>query len=148
MKRKTVTIVLVLISWVMLVNAQTVTLSKFDNDREELFHKLEISDSKAHKLEKSYDLLDKQLVKLNSEINGKTKSQVKGLIEKRYKKAGENMSTFLSPVEYKQVQALNSKQMTTITNTLTGKNGVFGKNGENKTAIVMGTCIVMDTAKR
>ena len=141
MKRKTVTIVLVLISWVIGLNAQTFTLSKFDDDREQLFHKLEVSDSKAHKLEKSYDLLDKQLLKLNSEIKGKTKSQVKELIEKKYKKAGESMSTFLSPSEYKQVQALNSKQMLVITNHLTGKNGVFGKNGESKTAIIMGTCI-------
>lgn len=148
MKRKTVTIGLVLICWVIGLNAQSVTLSKFDGDRDELFHKLEISGTKAHKLEKSFDLLDKQLVKLNSEIKGKSKSQVKGLIEKKYKKAGENMSTFLSPAEYKQVQALNSKQMSTITNQLTGKNGVFGKNGENTTAIVVGTCIVMDTAKR
>lgn len=141
MKRKTVAIVLVLISWVFVLNAQTFTLSEFDNDREELVHKLEISDSKAHKLEKSFDQLDKQLVKLNTEMKGKTKSQVEGLIEKKYVKAGENMSTFLSPSEYKQVQALNSKQMVTMTNKLTGKNGVFGKNGESETAIVVGTCI-------
>lgn len=141
MKRKTVSIVLVLISCVIGLNAQTFTLSEFDEGREELFHKLEISDSKAHKLEKSFDQLDKQLVKLNDEMNGKSKSQVKGLIEKKYKKAGENMSTFLAPSEYKQVQALNSEQMSTITNQLTGKNGVFGKNGESETAIVVGTCI-------
>jgi C-terminal processing protease CtpA/Prc len=148
MKRKTVSIVLVLISWVFVVNAQTFTLSEFESDRDQLVHKLEISDSKAHKLERSYELLDKQLVKLNDEIKGKSKSQVKGLIEKKYKKAGDSMSSFLSPSEYKQIQSLNSKQMSTLTNHLTGKNGVFGKNGENKTAIVVGTCIVMGTAKR
>jgi vacuolar-type H+-ATPase subunit E/Vma4 len=141
MKRKTVTALLVLISCVIGLNAQTFALSEFDKDREELFHKLEISDSKAHKLEKSFDLLDKQLVNLNSEMKGKTKSQVKGLIEKKYKKAGESMSSILSPSEYKQVQALNSKQMTALTNQLTGKNGIFGKNGESPTAIIMGTCI-------
>jgi len=148
MKRKTVTIVLVLISWAMLVNAQTFTLSKFESERDQLAHKLEISASKAHKLEKSFDLLDKQLLKLNTEMKGKSKSQVKGLIEKKYKKASESMSSFLTPSEYKQVQALNLRQMSTITNHLTGKNGVFGKNAESSTAIVVGTCIVMDTAKR
>ena len=45
MKRKIVTIVLILISWVFVVNAQTFSLSKFDNDREQLVHKLEMSDS-------------------------------------------------------------------------------------------------------
>ena len=148
MKRKTVSIVLVLISWVVVANAQTISLSEFGSDREELFHKLEISDSKAHKLEKSYDQLDKQLLRLNEEMDGKSKSQVKGLIEKKYKKVEANMSSFLSPAEYKQVQSLNSKQRLTITSQLTGKNGVFGKNGENPTAIVVGTCIVMGTAKR
>lgn len=148
MRRKTITIVAVLISWVFVVNAQTFSLSTLDSDRDQLVHKLEISDSKAHKLEKSFDQLDRQLVNLNEEINGKSKSQVKGLIEEKYQKAGKSMSSFLSPAEYKQVQALNSKQKLLITNQLTGKNGVFGKNGESKNAIVVGTCIVMDTAKR
>ena len=148
MKTKTATIVLVLISWVMMLNAQTFSLSEFESDRDQLVHKLEISDSKAHKLERSFELLDKQLVKLNDEIKGKSKSQVKGMIEKQYKKAGESMSSFLSPTEYKQIQSLNSRQMSALTNHLTGKNGVFGKNGENPTAIVVGTCIVVGTAKR
>ena len=72
MKTKTVGIALLLISWVFIVNAQTFSLSKFDNDREQLVHKLEMSDSKAHKLEKSFDVLDTELVKLNEEMNGKT----------------------------------------------------------------------------
>lgn len=148
MKRKTVSIVLVLISCVIGLNAQTFALSEFEEDREALFHKLEISDSKAHKLEESFDLLDKQLLKLNEEMKGKSRSQVIELIEKKYKKAGEEMHSFLSSSEYKQVEALNSRQMSTLSDQLTGKNGVFGKNGESPTAIVVGTCIVMDTAKR
>ena len=148
MKRKTISIVLVLISWFAGAHAQTISLSEFKSDREQLFHKLEISSSKAHKLERSFDMLDKQLLQLNEELNGKSKSQVKGLIDKKYKKAEAEMSSFLSPAEYKQVQSLNSKHRSLITSQLTGKNGVFGKDGKNETAIVMGTCIVMDTARK
>lgn len=139
MNKRILTIAILLISSIIAVNAQTFTLSTFD--REQLFKELKVSESKAHKLERSFDMLDKELLKLNNEIKGKTKSQVKGLVDKKYKKAEESIRTLLSPSEYKQVQALNSKQKSIITNSLTGKNGVFGKNGEKQTAIVVGTAI-------
>lgn len=141
MNKRILTIAILLIFSIIAVNAQIYTLSTFDGARKQLFTELKVSESKAHKLERSFDMLDKELLKLNNEIKGKTKSQVKGLVDKKYKKAEESIRTLLSPSEYKQVQALNSKQKSIITNSLTGKNGVFGKNGEKQTAIVVGTAI-------
>jgi hypothetical protein len=151
--RRFLTFVLIVLTTASMVVAQTISLSTFDSSRKQLEKELKLTGKKAEKSNTIYAQLDKQLLNLNEEINGKTKDQVKSLIEKKYKMANESLSTVLSPTEYKQVQALNEKQMTTLTNGLIGTNGLIetkgliGTNGIIETKGKRSDGIVVGTAK-
>ena len=128
-KITTIALVFILIISTIEVNAQTFSLSTFESARKQLKNELNLTETKVHKLEKSYALLDSQLLKLNDEIIGKNKEQVKKLIQKKFEQANKNVSNVLTASEFKQIQILNSKQMTTITKGLIGTNGLIYKNG-------------------
>ena len=151
--RRFCSIVLIVLATGAMVVAQTISLSTFDSSRKQLEKELKLTGKKAEKVHTIFAQLDKQLLNLNEEINGKTQDQVKSLIERKYKKANESLSTVLSPTEYKQVQALNKKQMTTLTNGLIGKNGLLetkgliGTNGIIETKGKRSDAIVVGTAR-
>ena len=102
---------LIILATATMLNAQTIALSTSESSRKQLEKELKLTGKKAEQVNTIYAQLDKQLLNLNEEINGKNKDQVKSLIAKKYEKANESLSTVLSPTEYKQVQALNKKQM-------------------------------------
>jgi hypothetical protein len=150
---KCCSLVLIIFATATMVNAQTISLSTFDSSREQLGQEMKLTEKEAEKVQTIYAQLDKQLLNLNEEINGKTEDQVKSLIEKKYKKANESLSTVLSPTEYKQVQALNKEQMTTLTEGLIGTNGILetkgliGTNGIIETKGKRSANIVVGTAR-
>jgi len=145
--------ILMVLATATVLNAQTISLSTFDSSRQQLEKEMKLTEKEAEKVETIYAQLDKQLLSLNEEINGKTEDQVKSLIEKKYKKANESLSTVLSPTEYKQVQALNKEQMTTFTKGLIGTNGILetkgliGTNGLIETTGKRSDAIVVGTAR-
>ena len=144
---------LIILATATLLNAQTISLSTFESSRKQLDKELKLTGKKAEKVHAIYAQLDKQLLNLNQEMNGKSKDQVKSLIGKKYKKANESLSSELSPTEYKQVQALNKEQMTTLTTGLIGTNGILeakgliGTNGIINTKGKRSTDIVVGTAR-
>jgi hypothetical protein len=150
---KCCSLVLIIFATATMVNAQTFSLSTFDSSRKQLGQEMKLTEKEAEKVQTIYAQLDKQLLNLNEEINGKTEDQVKSLIEKKYKKANESLSTVLSPTEYKQVQVLNKEQMTTLTKGLIGTNGILetkgliGTNGLIETTGKRSDAIVVGTAR-
>jgi hypothetical protein len=150
---KCCSLVLIIFATATMVNAQTISLSTFDSSRKQLGQEMKLTGKEAEKVHTIYAQLDKQLLNLNEEINGKTEDQVKSLIEKKYKKANESLSTVLSPTEYKQAQALNQEQMTTLTKGLIGTNGILetkgliGTNGIIETKGKRSANIVVGTAR-
>jgi len=151
--RRFLTFVLIVLTTATMLVAQTISLSTSESSRKQLEKELKLTEKKAEQVNTIYAQLDKQLLNLNEEINGKNKDQVKSLIAKKYEKANESLSTVLSPTEYKQVQALNKKQMTTLTTGLIGTDGLLetkgliGTNGKIETTGKRSDAIVVGTAR-
>lgn len=91
--------------------------------------------------------LDKDLLKLNNEINGKSKSQIKTLISKKYKKAKDNLSKILSSDEMTAVQNLNDSLMEILTDELIGTHGHIGTHGVIETKRAKSSIIVVPGSK-
>ena len=111
------------------VYGQTFSLDSFEEDRNALKKELNLSGTKADQYDRSFVQLDKQLLKLNEEMYGKSPDQVNGLIQKKYKKANESLSGVLSSKELAEVTDLNTSQMTSLTESLTGEKGLIGTHG-------------------
>ena len=152
--QKSLILIALFFCFVMSSTAQSFNLETFNKERLKVKEELNLKNTKATTFNKCMTQLDKDLLQLNDELNGKSKSQVKSLIEKKFKKANESLNKVLSPDEMTVVQNLNDAQMTTITKGLIGTHGILetkgliGTHGKVDTKNVQGNIdIVVGTAK-
>jgi hypothetical protein len=110
-------------------NAQSFSLGSFDAGRHQLKKDLNLTGARRAKFDNIYAQLNKNLLKINSEIIGKNRDQITGLISGKYKTANDSFLKILRPDEMAAVQTLNNSQMAILTNGLAGKNGLAEANG-------------------
>lgn len=109
--------------------AQSFSLHSFNAGRQQLMKDLNLDAKKQMEFEKVYSQLNKELLKMNDEIIGKSKEQITSLIEGKFKSADSSFYKLIGPKEMKAVQKLNDTQKGILTNGLVGKNGIMQANG-------------------